>query len=67
MFSLHVGFLILIHTDALGKVITIYHECEGRIENSLPRVDVWYYEACQVMTNGDQEGRVFPCYCASKI
>ena len=40
MFSLHVGFLILIHTDALGKVITIYHKCEGRIENSVPRVDV---------------------------
>ena len=39
--------------------IRIYHECEGRIEKSVPRIAVWHHEACRVMTNGDPEGRIF--------
>ena len=39
--------------------IRIYHECEGRIEKSVPGIAVWHYEACRVMTNGDPEGQVF--------
>ena len=39
--------------------IRIYHECEGRIEISVPRIAVWYHEACRVMTSGDPEGRIF--------
>ena len=27
----------------LGKIIRIYHECEGRIEKSVPRIAVWYH------------------------
>ena len=40
-------------------LIRIYHECEGRIENSVPRITVCHHEACQVMTNGDPEGQIF--------
>ena len=25
----------------------IYHECEGEIEKSVPRIAVWHHEACQ--------------------
>ena len=42
--------------------IRIYHECEGRIEKSVPRFAVLHHEACQVMTNGDPEGRIFLSY-----
>ena len=41
------------------KNIRINHECEGRIENSVPRIAVWHHEACRVMTNGDPEGQFF--------
>ena len=37
----------------------IYHECEVGIEKSFPRIANWHHEACQVMTNGDREGRIF--------
>ena len=37
----------------------IFHECEGRIEKSVPRIAVWHHEACRVMTNGDLEGPIF--------
>ena len=37
-------------------------ECEGRIEKSVPRIAIWHLEACRVMTNGDSEGRIFPCF-----
>ena len=37
----------------------IHHECEGGIEKSVPRITDWHHEACQVMTNGDHEGRIF--------
>ena len=43
----------------LRKTIRIYHECEGRIEKSLPRIAVWHHQARQMMTNGDHEGRIF--------
>ena len=36
-----------------------FHECEGRIEKSVPRIAVWHHEACRVMTNFDLEGRFF--------
>ena len=39
-------------------IIRIYHECEGRIEKSVPRITDWHHMACQVMTNGDREGRI---------
>ena len=42
------------------KGIRIYHECEGVIEKSVPRITDWHHEACRVMTNGDREGRIFP-------
>ena len=37
----------------------IYHECEGRIEKSIPKIAVG---ACRVMTNGDPEGQIFLSY-----
>ena len=40
----------------------IYHECEGRIEKSVPRIAVWHHEACRGMTNVDPEGRIFLFY-----
>ena len=40
----------------------IYHECEGRIEKSVPRIALWHHEACRVMTNGDPEERIFLSY-----
>ena len=42
--------------------IRIYHECEGRIENAVPRITVWHHEACRVMTNGDRKGLTFLSY-----
>ena len=42
-----------------SQIIRIYHECEGRIEKSVPRIVVWHHEACRMMTNGDPEGRIF--------
>ena len=42
--------------------IRIYHECEGRVEKSVPRIAVWHHEACRVMTNGDTEGQIFLSY-----
>ena len=48
--------------DRMYKTIRIYHECEGRIEKSGPRITVCHHEACGVMTNGDPEGRIFLSY-----
>ena len=47
------------YTDLPTWTIRIYHECEGRIEKSVPRITVWHHETCRVMTNGDPEGRIF--------
>ena len=44
------------------QTIRIYHEREGRIEKSVPRIAVWHHQACQLMTNGDPEGRIFLSY-----
>ena len=48
--------------DLVCKNIRIYHECESKIEKSVPRITVWHHEACQVMTNGDPEGWIFVSY-----
>ena len=40
-------------------VLRIYHECEDGIEKSVPRITVWHYLACRVMTNSDHEGRIY--------
>ena len=42
--------------------VRICHKCEGRIEKSVLRIAFWHHEACQVMTNGDLEGRIFLSY-----
>ena len=42
--------------------IRIYHECEGRIEEFVPRFTIWHHEACRVMPNGDPEGQIFLSY-----
>ena len=42
--------------------IRIYHECEGRIEKSVPRIAVWHHKVSRVMTNGDPEGRIYLSY-----
>ena len=42
--------------------IRIYHECEGRIEKSVPRIAVCHHEASRVMTNSDPEGQIFLSY-----
>ena len=43
----------------LTSNIRIYHEYEGRIEKSVPRITDWHHEACGVMTNGDHKGQIF--------
>ena len=43
-------------------IIRIYHEGEGRIEKSVPRIAVWHHEACRVMTIDDPEGQIFLSY-----
>ena len=43
-------------------MLRVYHECEGRIENSVPRITVWHHQACRVMTKGDIEGWIFLSY-----
>ena len=42
--------------------VRIHHECEGRTEKSIPRIAIWYHEACLVMTNNDPEGQIFLSY-----
>ena len=57
------GVLDVGNENASGvKTIRIYHECEGRIEQYVPNIDVWHHEACRVMTNDDPEGRIFLSY-----
>ena len=46
----------------LLQSIRIHHECEVRIEKSVPRIAVWNHEACRVMTNGDPHGQIFLFY-----
>ena len=47
-------------------IIKIYHECEGRIEKSLPRITDWHPKACRVMTSGDREGQIFLSHTHTK-
>ena len=47
---------LLHYLPHVAQTIRIYHECDGRIEKSAPRIAVWHQEACRVMTNGDSEG-----------
>ena len=49
-------------TDYPSQNIRIHHECEGRIEKSVPWIAVWHHKACRVMTNGDPEGQSFLSY-----
>ena len=48
--------------ELLPYILRIYHECEGAIEKSVPRITVWHHQACRVMTNCDPEGRIFLCH-----
>ena len=51
------------NTKPTHSGIIIYHEREGRIEKSVPRIVVRHdHEACRVMTNGDTEGWIFLSY-----
>ena len=43
----------------VSQIIRIYHECEGRIEKSVPTITLWHHKACRVLTNGDPEGWIF--------
>ena len=36
--------------------LRIYHECDGGIGKSFPRITDWLHEVCRVMTNGNTEG-----------
>ena len=49
-------------TGSYSKNIRIYHECEGEIENSVPRIGVWHHKVCLAMTNRDSEGWIFLSY-----
>ena len=50
---------VRLYYEREGGIIRIYHEYEGGIEKSIPRITDWHHEACQVMTIGDREGRIF--------
>ena len=41
------------------KITRIYHECEDGIEKTVSNIIDWHQEACQEMTNGDREERIF--------
>ena len=43
-----------------------HHECESRTEKIIRRITVLQQGACQVMTNGDPEGRIFLSILMSK-
>ena len=54
----HQRGLVLYDSVPMHKFIRYFHECEGRIEKSAPRIAVRHHEACRVMTNDDPEGRI---------
>ena len=58
-FSVLFSSLLII---ACIDTIRIYQECEGGIENSVPRATDRHQEAVQVMTNGDPGGQMFLCH-----
>ena len=43
----------------INEIIRIYHECEGEIEKSVPRITAWHHKPCRVMTKGDRVGLIF--------
>ena len=51
-----------IRQGSVSEIIRIYHECEGKIEKSVPRIAVLHHEACRMMTNGDPDGPIFLSY-----
>ena len=55
---LSIGFLKFLNTPRCNFIRT-YHECEGAIEKSIPRITVWHHEASLVMPNRDREARIF--------
>ena len=61
-FFLEILCLTIIPYVRIGKHennIRIYHDCEGGIEKSFPRITDWHHEACRVKTVGGREGRIF--------
>ena len=55
-------FTTILSRQQITKSLRIYHECEGRIGISVPRITILNHEACRVMTSGDPEGRIFLSY-----
>ena len=53
---------MMTNSDHQGRIIRIYNGSEGGIENSVPRITLWHYEACSMMTNGDPEGWIIRIY-----
>ena len=53
------GYKRLYFFNKYINFITMYHECEGGIEKSVPRITDLHHETCLVMTIGDLEGRIF--------
>ena len=47
-------------------IIKIYHECESRIEKSVPRITDWHHEAGRVMTSSDPEGQIYLSHTHTK-
>ena len=47
------------HWKLMHHIIRIYQKCEGQIEESVPKIIFWHYEAYQLMTNDDLEGQIF--------
>ena len=45
-----------------GNTIKSHHECNGMIDEAVPRITIWNHEACRVMTHGDPDGRIFLSY-----
>ena len=52
----------ILRLKILAEITRIYHECEGRIEKSVPRIAVWHHKACRMISNGDPEGWIFLSY-----
>ena len=51
----------IIHAYLLSRSLSIYHDCEGRIEKLVPWIAVWHHEACRVMTKCDpKDGFYYP-------
>ena len=51
----HVFLCLLV----LYQQYKVYHEREGAIEKSVPRITYWHHMACHVVTNGDPKAHFF--------